>query len=64
MPKPNKISVPICHICNMTYQNEESLQFHKWEEHPTDIFQKLWSEEKKKGFPNIKSSYYRDDPYY
>lgn len=54
----------VCPTCGRTYNNEENLRFHSWEEHPSDIYQKLWSEERKKGFPNIKSSYYQEDPYY
>jgi hypothetical protein len=53
----------VCPKCQRKLQHENEMEKHNWIYHPSDSYQKSWSEQHRSGFKNC-STYYHDDPYY
>ena len=51
--------------CLKCQKKVPDLEKHNWLCHPTDAYQKKWSDHYMSGFNSVNcSSYYHDDPYY
>ncbi len=51
-----------CKTCKKNFDSESILERHGWSEHPSDEYQKTWSQTNWSTYRG--SSYYQDDPYY
>lgn len=62
MSQPNPVFT--CDKCVYLTNDKMSMEKHCWSKHPTDNFQKYWSEKRKSDDFWKLNMGYQDDPYY
>ena len=53
-----------CMNCGKIYGDRLGYDLHRWEEHPSDKYQIIWSKLAKAGWPGNHNFNYKENPYY
>ena len=57
-PKPKPLKENQCDICRQEFNTYRGLERHKWENHPSNEYERAWANN------TNKTGFYADDPYY